>query len=218
SLILFIGDDITPDHNFLIEHLNTHNNLNHSGKTAVLGYTAWPKSFRVTPFLEFINGYGHQFGYELIKNGEILDFTLFYTSNISLSKNFLTGMSHVFDEDFNVYGWEDIELGYRLQQKGMHIIYNSKAKAEHYHKMNTFSFCKRQVNVGMGAHTIFSKHPELYRLLNTHRVSTWVRHKHFASILRFFIFLCDMLNIRLPHLIYRYVLNVYYSIGYMSKL
>lgn len=217
DLIVFLGDDTTPDKDFLKAHLNTHNSYNIDNKLAVLGYTGWPKEYKVTPFLEFINGYGSQFGYELIKDGEIVNYSLFYTSNISLSRKLLDSLDYYFDENFKIAGWEDTDIGYRLQKKGMSILYNCNAKTYHYHKMSIISFCKRQFNIGRFSRLMYKKHPELYEFLNIHRVSALSRHRPTAYLFKYFIFICDYFKIPLPHEIYNYVLNVYYAMGYRKS-
>ncbi|MCX8070373.1 MAG: glycosyltransferase, partial [Thermodesulfovibrionales bacterium] len=214
DLIVFLGDDTTPEKDFLKIHFDTHNLKSIDRKLAVLGYTSWPKEYKVTPFLEFINGYGSQFGYDLIKNGEIVNFSLFYTSNISISRYLLDKLDHLFDENFKIAGWEDTDIGYRLQKKGMSILYNINARTYHYHKINILTFCKRQYNIGKFSRLMFNKHPELLEFLNIHRVSKWSRHRPIAYLMKYLILVCDTLNISLPHKVYSYVLNVHYAMGY----
>ena len=81
-----------------------------------------------------------------MKNGDDIPFTCFYTSNISLPRQVLNQAP--FSSAFNSYGWEDIELGYRLSVQGLRIVYNQDAKAKHFHPMNMTSFLKRQRSVG----------------------------------------------------------------------
>ncbi|HIJ59283.1 MAG TPA: glycosyltransferase [Nitrospirae bacterium] len=216
DLIVFLGDDTTPASDFLKIHFETHLHKNTDSKIAVLGYTGWPEGYKITPFLRYINGYGAQFGYELIQDGEFVNFSLFYTSNISLPKALLNRLDYNFDEQFSIAGWEDTDIGYRLQQKGMNIFYNEKAKTQHFHKINILTFCKRQFKIGNFSKIMYSKHPELYSFLNLHRAYKLSRHKPIAFLLRYFIYICDALNISLPHRLYSYVLNVYYSIGYLK--
>ncbi len=216
-IILFIGDDTTPEHNLLAEHLQTHKDKNKDGKTAVLGFTDWPIEFKVTPFSRYVSGYGHQFGYDLIGDGDLLGFSLFYTSNISVARAFLCKQNPIFDEDFKTYGWEDIDLGYRLQKAGMTILYNKNAKTRHYHRMDIYSFTKRQLMVGRGAHIMLSKHPELWRVLKTDKIDYLSRYKTVASLTRHLIYLCDIAQIPLPHPVYRLVLDVYYAKGYRDE-
>lgn len=76
---------------------------------------------------------------KIIKNGELLDwrirryketnnlkearypFTLFFTGNVAVSKKNIIEAGK-FDEEFNKWSGEDVELGYRLYQKGLYFI------------------------------------------------------------------------------------------------
>jgi hypothetical protein len=49
----------------------------------------------------------------------------------------------MFDEDFRGYGWEDVELGYRLMKKGFRLLYNSDAIGHHYKHMSFADVCRR---------------------------------------------------------------------------
>ena len=160
-LLVFIGDDTIPSLHFLEEHLAYHSRKNRFGNVVVIGYTQWPEDIRVTPFMRFIGEYGYQFGYSLIEGEGPLPFNFFYTSNISVLKTFLDELECIFEEDFTTYGWEDIELGYRLERLGMELYYNRNAVTYHYHPVGISSFCLRQHNVGRASRIFLEKHPEL---------------------------------------------------------
>ena len=66
--------------------------------------------------MDYINDYGLQFGYKLIRHGEVVPFNFFYTSNISIDRELL--VAHPFDTTFPSAAWEDIELAYRLDAQG----------------------------------------------------------------------------------------------------
>jgi len=168
--VLFIGDDTVPEPRFLAEHARVHRDANHDPLVACLGYTGWPESDRVTPFMDYINDFGLQFGYRLIKDGEIVPFNFFYTSNISIDRELLA--THPFDTTFPAAAWEDIELAYRLDHLGLKILYNAKAVTRHYHPMSVDSFARRQYTVGKSGAVFYRKHPELGHFLGVHELDT----------------------------------------------
>ncbi len=168
--ILFIGDDTVPEPRFLAEHARIHRNADDSPLVACLGYTGWPRGERVTAFMDYINDYGLQFGYKLIRDGEVVPFNFFYTSNISLDRNVLG--PEPFDTTFPAAAWEDIELAFRLDAKGLKIHYNSKAVTRHYHPMTVDSFAHRQYTVGRSGAIFYRKHPELAGFLGVHELET----------------------------------------------
>jgi glycosyltransferase involved in cell wall biosynthesis len=168
--ILFIGDDTVPEPRFLAEHARAHHDAKDDSLTACLGYTGWPAGERVTAFMDYINDYGLQFGYKLIHNGETVPFNFFYTSNISLDRELLG--SEPFDTTFPSAAWEDIELAFRLDARGLKIRYNARAVTRHYHPMTVDSFARRQYTVGRSGAIFFRKHPELGGFLGVHELET----------------------------------------------
>lgn len=170
KFVIFIGDDTVPEPRFLAEHARTHIESNDDPLVACLGFTGWPGSERVTSFMDYINDYGLQFGYKLIHNGATVPFNFFYTSNISIDRKLLT--DNPFDTTFPSAAWEDIELAYRLESRGLKIRYNAGAVTRHYHRMTVDSFAKRQYTVGKSGAIFYSKHPELGHFLGVHELET----------------------------------------------
>lgn len=166
KFVVFIGDDTVPEPRFLAEHARVHREANDDPLVACLGYTGWPQGERVTAFMDYINDYGLQFGYKLIQHGQVVPFNFFYTSNISIERQLL--LAHPFDTTFPAAAWEDIELAYRLDAKGLKIIYNERAITRHYHPMTVDSFARRQYTVGKSGAIFFKKHPELGGFLGVH--------------------------------------------------
>ncbi|MFA6024671.1 MAG: glycosyltransferase family 2 protein [Candidatus Gracilibacteria bacterium] len=156
QVILFIGDDIYGSPDFLLKHTEFHRE--HPEKEfACLGLTEWDPSQEITPFMEWLTHGGPQFAYHHLKPMEEVSFWYFYTSNISIKKDLLEKES--FDPDFKVYGWEDIELGYRLSQRGMKLMYKPEALAHHDHFMSEDSLKDRAFKIGKSAVLFQKKQP-----------------------------------------------------------
>lgn len=168
--VLFIGDDTVPETNFLAEHARVHRASNDDPLVACLGYTGWPASERVTAFMDYINDYGLQFGYKLIRDGEVVPFNFFYTSNISVDRSLLA--AHPFDTTFPAAAWEDIELAFRLKELGLKIVYNARAVTRHHHPITIDLFARRQYTVGKSGAIFYRKHPELGHFLGVHELET----------------------------------------------
>ncbi len=168
--VVFIGDDTVPEPRFLAEHARIHDESGNDPLTACLGYTGWPDGSSVTAFMDYINDYGLQFGYGLIKDGQTVPFNFFYTSNISIDRQLL--FDHPFDTTFPSAAWEDIELAYRLDALGLKIRYNERAVTRHHHPMTIDSFARRQYTVGKSGAIFYRKHPELGHFLGVHELET----------------------------------------------
>jgi GT2 family glycosyltransferase len=169
-VVVFIGDDTVPEPAFLAEHARVHRRNGDAPLVACLGYTGWPRESRVTAFMDYINDYGLQFGYKLIKDGAVVPFNFFYTSNISIDRQLLA--DHPFDTSFPSAAWEDIELAYRLDALGLKIHYNARAVTRHHHPMSVDSFARRQYTVGKSGAIFYRKHPELGHFLGVHELPT----------------------------------------------
>lgn len=170
QIILFLGDDIIPAQNLLSEHLRLH--LRHSNENeAVLGLTLWHPKLKVNKFMKWMtNGSsifgrfgGHQFAYEKLLGKTEADFNFFYTSNISLKRSLLD--KYPFDPSFSGYGWEDIELGYRLtKRENLKLYYNSQAIGYHDHPMTEEGLANRMRNIGESVWLFHHKYPELKKV------------------------------------------------------
>ncbi|MGD1146383.1 MAG: glycosyltransferase [Thermoanaerobaculaceae bacterium] len=159
DLVVFIGDDTFPASDFVEKHLLQHRAADEL--CAVVGFTDWDREgIRVTPFLEYVNRNGEQFAYGRFSDGDDLSFNCFYTSNVSVPRVCLIG-EPPFHDAFTSYGWEDVELGYRLTNRGLRIIFCETARTRHHHPMSLRSFLRRQWKVGNSIATLYRLHPEL---------------------------------------------------------
>lgn len=170
KIVLFIGDDILVSRDFLKQHMEYHRRYHHENG-AVLGLILWDTRIPLSPFNDFMmrGGIffgrfgGHQFAYDRLRGRNFADYNFFYTSNISLKRSLL--LRFPFDDSFHSYGWEDIELGYRLtKEAGLKLYYNPHAVAYHYHPMDASSLETRMRAIGKSAHILHRKYPELKKV------------------------------------------------------
>lgn len=170
DIVLLIGDDIIVTPQLLREHDRLHK-LHEDESAAVLGFITWHPKLEVTPLMRFMERGGvifgkfggHQFAYDLLENKTTADYNFFYTSNISLKTGLLKRFK--FDPWFSGYGWEDIELGYRLTKaQGLTIYYEPSAIAYHDHFVTMDDFIHRMRNIGRSSHILHKKYPELGKI------------------------------------------------------
>lgn len=202
DLVLFLGDDTIPEPDCVAEHLAAHGER--PGPVAVIGFTGWQREkMRVTPFLDFVNGHGPQFSFDLLADGQEVPFTTLYTSNVSIPRRLLG--SDPFDHRFTSYGWEDCELGWRLSSAGLPIVYRKAAGTRHVHPQTMSQFLARQAHVGRAVDVLYEIHPEL-------EGSPWLpprrarfRHRAFSFVYRAAALLAaplDQAGVRLPLRLY----------------
>lgn len=160
AIVLFIGDDILvpPD---LLELHQTRRNQFPDQKVAVLGKTIWSPKIKLTPLMRYSQE-GHAvptFQFDQITDPNNVSYKFFFTGNISLPKQFMLE-NGLFDEDFHYAYGEDTELGYRLQQKGLRIVFEPKALTYHYHLLRYRDFRRRAMISGKVSILHVTKHPE----------------------------------------------------------
>lgn len=166
-LTAFVGDDILPGSNFVIGHIDAHRHFP-KNETAILGKVEWPDDFLCNTLMKHIDGAGaEQFSYFYMLDGQEYDFRHLYTANISLKTAFLRSVDHWFDTDFVYAAFEDVELSYRLAQRGLQIVYQSAIAAKHYHYHNIWTFSDRQFKSGKMAVVLAWKHSRLSYLIRT---------------------------------------------------
>ena len=147
DIVFITGDDIVPDKNLIAEHLIAHKQ-NPEKNIAVLGYTTWANNIRQTPFIKWLENGGPQFKYWDITDSQDVSYGHLYTSNISFKRDFLIE-NGLFDERFLSAAWEDIELGRRLKDKDLRLIYNKNAIAFHDHPTSLKKYLKRMKLAGI---------------------------------------------------------------------
>jgi glycosyltransferase involved in cell wall biosynthesis len=159
-IVFFCGDDTYPDKNLLNIHLAGHRQKK---GVAVLGIALWDESEKVTDFMRWLAPAGPQFHFNNIKNHNSAGFDHFYTCNISLEKKWLE--TEKFDEQFEC-AFEDIELGLRLEKKGLKIFFDPEAKVFHSHFYDEERFGERMKRVGKAAAMLFRKYENDKATLN----------------------------------------------------
>lgn len=141
DVVLFSDDDVIPGRSLVSEHLAWHQKHPESS-IAVLGYVTWAPELEPTPFMKWYGERGPLFAYGEFAGRTELDFRFFYSCNVSLKVEFLR-TNGMFDEEFTSAAFEDTELGYRLTQRGMRILYNPAAIGYHYQRFSFADACRR---------------------------------------------------------------------------
>ena len=100
------------------------------------------------------------------KRKTIFDLSLspFDTANVSVARKHLLKLGG-FDEDLLAYGWQDLELGYRLRKAGLRCKRNRHALGYHYFKKKSLSdlpsLCEKEKMRGTSGALYYRKHPHL---------------------------------------------------------
>lgn len=156
-IVLFLDDDDVSSPNLLEQHLVAHAHYP-DPNFSILSHTWLSEELMVDPLMNFVtsNG-GHLFSYNSISTG-LLDYTYFWGGRTSCKRDYL--LSHgVFNPVFK-FGFEDIELGYRLRNAGLHVVYWKAASNTMIRKISIDGFLNRCYRQGQSASIFISLYPQ----------------------------------------------------------
>lgn len=159
--ILYLGDDILAGPRLLTEHAAAAHRRD--PEAAVIGFVPWAESARPTRFMRFLApDHGPQFHYSEIKDPDDCGFEYSYTANFSVPRD--RWVAEPFDEDFPHAACEDLEWAWRLEKRGVKIVYAPQALGYHDHRVTLRQFMRRQAVVGVSSALLWQKQPELRSL------------------------------------------------------
>lgn len=154
-IVLFLGDDMVPTPELVSAHLAVHRR-DPAPQRAVLGSVGWHPELGGRRLLHWLDWSGAQFDFASITGGEA-GFGHFYSCNVSVKRELL-GQVGGFDEDFAYY-YEDLDLGWRLAERGMRLAFEPAARAHHLHDYDWESLQRRFAGVARGEALMAAKHP-----------------------------------------------------------
>ena len=157
AVVLIIGDDIEPGSLLLENHLLFHQQ-NDDETYALLGHVSFPRGLKPNAFMRWLEHGGRKFffNYSDLKPMDQVDPIFFYTCNVSVKQSLLE-KSGWFDESFPYASHEDLELGYRLADQGMKLIYDPEAKGYHWHMLSVQGIARRVYLMGYSAALFWQK-------------------------------------------------------------
>ncbi len=153
ELIIFIDSDLVVDKYFLRNHVETL-------------IAAWEKlgNRKCFTYGSVINTSNFNNPNSELFKIQDLSWAYFATGNVAIDKNVLE-IAGIFDTSFELYGWEDLELGERLRNMGVKLIKCPKAIGYHWHPAlsldqipNLIRIEKERAKMGL---VFYRKHPTL---------------------------------------------------------
>jgi glycosyltransferase involved in cell wall biosynthesis len=127
EFIVFVDDDLVPEPQLLGEHARSHQEA--SQDVVVLGPLLTPEGFEMSPWIRWeqemlMKGYS-----ALLRGDWPASARQFYTGNASLRRSHILAVGG-FDEGLRRA--EDVELAYRLANKGLDFVFNIEAAGMHF--------------------------------------------------------------------------------------
>jgi len=152
---LFLNDDTWAHRDLLTRHRDFHL-LNPRPTAALLGSIVLPRSPRPTPLMRWLQD--QCFDYAGIDDPEDVGGGRFFTANVSAKTRLLRQVGG-FGEAFPSAAHEDIDLGLRLEKRGMRLAYDPDAIVEHFHPMDIAAAIERMRGIGRGLAPFVERHP-----------------------------------------------------------
>ncbi len=149
--IIFIDSDLVVTETFLQSH----------AKALYQGQMAY-KSDRLFTYGSVINTCN--FEHPTAEPYKITDFSAAYfaTGNVAIARHWLE-KAGLFDTSFQLYGWEDLELGVRLKKLGLKLIKCPEAVGYHWHPPFSLSqipnLIDKEIQRGRMGVLFYQKHP-----------------------------------------------------------
>jgi len=173
EVVLFIDDDILAESDLVEWHLKYHAQ---NPKVSVVGAVTAPWADATEPFLRYLRDRSIFNPYSI--TGGPLDFSYYHTGNVSTRREMLQECNG-FNEEFFIYGMEDIELGYRLEKLGCRMIHGPNARAEHQYFPTYEQFIRRCEQAGYSLGKLIELHPELKpRFVESGRRTRFLKRLH----------------------------------------
>jgi len=168
DLALFLNDDLWVDPDFLSRHAAAH--AAHDAPVAVVGKVDQSPEMPRTPFGEWYTPFAyHEIAH---RGGREVPYRYFWSMNLSLPRGEMLDRDLVFHEDWTEIGHEDVELGYRWSRAGRKIVYEPRARGDHYHPHTLASACRLQRSIGRGLRELERLVPDP-DLLERYGVFSW---------------------------------------------
>ncbi|HEY5317473.1 MAG TPA: methyltransferase, partial [Solirubrobacteraceae bacterium] len=154
---LFLDDDMVPEPELVERHLARHAR-DPAAEVAVLGAVRWHPEVTDGRLMGWLERSGAHFDPRLHAGGggEEVDFGRLHSSNLSIKRELFL-QAGGFAPDFRV-DYEDLDLGWRLHEHGMRLLYEPGAVALHLHRYDWASVERRYESRARAEREMLSRH------------------------------------------------------------
>lgn len=157
ALVLLLDDDMSVAPDVLAGHVEAHRAA--GAPAAVLGAIPLAPPRRGACFQQFLASEEERRTARLASGGPV-PFFEFMTGHVSLPRDLYLEIGGC-DPGFGRYGFEDVELGWRLAQRGVALLFRPGLVATHRSDAASLrAHCRRHLDVGRMAAVFAAKHPD----------------------------------------------------------
>ena len=162
QVLLFVNDDIEPEHDFVREHLAAQI----AGHRVVLGDSPWRRYADQAVLDELVARTRMIFFYGDLHAHKPCNFRHAWNLNLSVNRELLGARAGApFDERFRPCMYEDIEMAYRIVGERNHVTYHPAARARHNHRYTLAGYFEREAMLGVMAPELFRANPSCFEAI-----------------------------------------------------
>ncbi|MBU0508476.1 glycosyltransferase [bacterium] len=225
NIVVMIDGDHSVERDFLAIHASRHA----SERCVIVGKS----EFEDHPDSRALNHYLNNGGAAKLSLGSRLPGRYFLTRNCSVPTDLLLEIG-LFDERFNVWGGEDLDLGMRLEETATPIYGETRCLAVHHHLRPLHELLRNLLTYGKEClPLLLARHPRLFYELNLDRTFSLLNMRSRYSVFYrgafrllmyspvCFVFRFLVVALRrhhLPRIVFDYLHLRQYTRGYMSYL
>ena len=155
-LVLFLDDDMEPSPRCLEAHRSAHGD---DPRLGVVGAAPVVHDASSDAVVQYIGRKFERHLAKLARPGHEFALRDFYSGNFSVGRELLLGVGG-FDEEFRLYGNEDLELSLRLGRAGVRLIFSAEALAHQHYAKDLAGLARDNFAKGRTALQLARKHPE----------------------------------------------------------
>jgi glycosyltransferase involved in cell wall biosynthesis len=153
---LFLDDDTWPAPELLARHRDFHIRRPEQ-EAALLGHVGLPSHPAPSPFMRWLAA--KHLGFSQIEDPQNAGGRHFFSGHVSVKTRFVRDAGG-FDEEFPSAGHEDIDLGMRLEARGMRLVYDPQTLVEHYHPVDLPATLVRMNDAGRSLALFTERHSD----------------------------------------------------------
>jgi len=158
DIVLFLDSDIVPEQSFVKMHLHVHMLFKDEYVAVVSNLRYDERYIRNSNFAKFMNN--RYLGNRSVEEKALLDLNdlppQYFGGGISSVRKDRMISLGMFDMSFVKYGGEDEDMGYRLSQSGVRILYCENARAIHHDTVSLTRFKAKAIEWKRNAFPIIS--------------------------------------------------------------
>ncbi len=224
ELVILLDDDMEPAPGFVTAHWQAHQGQNRLG---VVGAAPVRTGTGVSPVSLYIAGRFKSHLEKLSRPGYQLNLRDFYSGNFSIYRKDLIDIG-LFDEDFKIYGNEDLELSYRLRAAGISLVFCNDALAYQNYEKDFPALARDNLAKGRTAVLFTRKHPEvhselkigtykdaskMWRVLRASLLQLSKAWKRAPQVVISFVSMWEWLFPARTYMVYQYSLDYFFWLG-----